>query len=226
MSEASFETQPGTVTLFAGSVRPLPPNNRPSGIFKTALNQPAWVGMNGLAGDEQADLRVHGGPEKALHQYPAGNYAALANTFPDVIDDLVPGSLGENLSVAGWDETNVCIGDIFQLGDAVIQVSQPRTPCWKIDSRFGVEGMTQFIHDHGLTGWYFRVLKEGLAGPGGEFRRIEKDSREMTVERLLTIWREHRPDPEMLESIAAMPTLSPNWVKKLKDRAQQLRRLP
>ena len=97
MSEASFETQPGTVTLFAGSVRPLPPNNRPSGIFKTALNQPAWVGMNGLAGDEQADLRVHGGPEKALHQYPAGNYAARANAFSDVIDDLVPGSLGENL---------------------------------------------------------------------------------------------------------------------------------
>ena len=83
---------------------------------------------------------------QALHQYPAGNYAALANTLPDVIDDLVPGSLGENLSVAGWDETNVCIGDIFQLGGAVIQVSQPRTPCWKIDSRFGLEGMTQYIH--------------------------------------------------------------------------------
>ena len=158
MSEASFGTQPGTVTLFAGGVRPLPPNNRPSGIFKTALHQPAWVGMNGLAGDEQADLRVHGGPEKALHQYPAGNYAALANAFPDVISDLVPGSLGENLSVAGWDETNVCIGDIFQLGGAVIQVSQPRTPCWQIDSRFVVGGMTIYIHDHGLKGWYFRVL--------------------------------------------------------------------
>lgn len=212
--------------LFAGSFHPLPPNNRPSGIFKTPVRQAVWVGRNGLDGDAQADLRVHGGPEKALHQYPAGNYALLAKAFPEVIDDLVPGSLGENLSVDGWDESTVCIGDIFQLGDAVIQVSQPRTPCWKIDSRFGLEGMTEYIHDRGLTGWYFRVLKEGLVAPGGEFSLIERDAREMTVEQLLSVWREHRPRPELLESIAAIPALSPNWMKKLKDRAQQLRHLP
>lgn len=225
MNHPSIDGKHGTLTLFAGSVRPLPPNNRPSGISKTRLDQAVWVGLNGLAGDAQADLRAHGGPEKALHQYPAENYAALAREFSGVADDFVPGSLGENLSVTGWYESNVCIGDIFQLGDAVIQVSQPRTPCWKIDSRFGLDGISQYIQDKGLTGWYFRVLGEGLVGPGGEFRLIERDTRETTVERLLTIWREHRPDPEMLESIAAMPTLSTHWVKKLKDRAQQLRHL-
>jgi len=212
--------------LFAGSIRPLPPNNRPSGIFKTPVGQAVWVGRNGLEGDAQADLRAHGGPEKALHQYPAGHYSVLAQAFPDVRSELFPGALGENLSVSGWDESTVCIGDIFQLGDAVIQVSQPRTPCWKIDSRFGVEGMTQHIHQNDLTGWYFRVLSEGLVAPGGEFRLIERDPRETSVKQLLSLWRAHRPSPEALESIAAISTLAPNWVKKMNDRAQQLRHLP
>jgi len=99
----------------------------------------------------------------------------------------------------------------------------PRTPCWKIDSRFGVEGMTRFIHETGLTGWYYRVIEEGTAGPGCEFSLLERDASEVTVERLQTLYRAHRPLPESLESIAAVTALSANWVEKLKARAQQLR---
>lgn len=213
------------VTLFAGGIRPLPPDNRATGIFKSELHGAVLVSRNGLAGDVQADRRVHGGPEKAVHQYPIGNYVQLAEAFPEVRNLLVAGSLGENLSVAGWDEANVCIGDIFRLGEAIIQVSQPRTPCWKIDSRFGVEGMTRFIDQSGLSGWYFRVIEEGWVAPECEFTLIERDAHEVSVNRLLSTWREHRPAAEALELIASIPALSANWVKKLNDRAARLRQL-
>ena len=210
--------------LFAGQIRDLPSDNRPTGIFKTAVRAPVRVGKEGLAGDIQADRRVHGGPEKALHHYAAGNYARLAAAFPEASAQLVPGSLGENISVGDWNEASVCIGDLFRLGDALIQVSQPRTPCWKIDSRFGVEGMTRFIHETGLTGWYYRVIEQGVAGPGGEFSLIERDADAVTVEYLLHVSRTPGIAPEIIESIVALPALSANWVKKLQDRAQWLRR--
>ena len=87
---------------------------------------------------------------------------------------LVRGSIGENLSVDGWDENNVCIGDIFRLGDARIQVSQPRSPCWKIDRRYGQDGMAKLIAAQGLTGWYFRVIEEGAVAPGCAFALLER----------------------------------------------------
>lgn len=211
------------VTLFTGGIRPLPPENQPTGMFKRERQEPVWVGREGLAGDAQADRRVHGGPEKALHQYSAENYARLAAAFPEATPLLVPGSLGENISVPGWTEADVSIGDVFRLGDARIQVSQPRSPCWKIDRRYGVEGMTQFIDREGVTGWYFRVVEEGEAAPGCAFERLERGSPAASIARLWKLWREHRPDPAELDALAATPGLSPNWVKKLTDRAAWLR---
>ena len=161
------------VTLYTGGIRPLPPENQPTGMFKRERLEPVWLGIEGLAGDAQADRRVHGGPEKALHQYPVAHYARLAQAFPQAAALLVRGSIGENLSVDGWDEGNVCIGDVFRLGGARIQVSQPRSPCWKIDRRYGVSGMTQFIGEQGLTGWYFRVLEEGEVAPGCVFELLD-----------------------------------------------------
>jgi MOSC domain-containing protein YiiM len=160
--------------LFMGGIRPLPPENQPTGIFKRALEMPVWLGREGLAGDAQADRRVHGGPEKALHQYPVAHYARLAAAFPAAAPLLVPGSIGENLSVPGWDEGNVCVGDLFRLGDALIQVSRPRSPCWKIDRRYGVDGMMRLIADEGITGWYFRVIEEGSVEPGCTFELVER----------------------------------------------------
>lgn len=161
--------------IFAGPVSSLP-DGTPTGIFKRERTEPVWLGAAGLAGDAQADRRVHGGPDKALHQYPVAHYARLAAAFPQAAPLLVPGSMGENLSVPGWDETNVRIGDIFRFGGARIQVSMPRKPCWKIDRRFGAEGMAMknFIAEEGLTGWYFRVLMEGEVAPGCAFELLER----------------------------------------------------
>ncbi len=214
-----------TATLFMGGIRPLPPENRPTGIFKSEVVMTAWLGQEGLSGDAQADRRVHGGPDKALHQYPVAHYARLAMAFPEANDILVPGSIGENLSIPGYNESNVCIGDTFRLGDARIQVSQPRSPCWKIDHRYGVDGMAKMIDDEGITGWYFRVLEEGSVEPGCAFELIDRPNPDVSVQALLVLWREHRPDPAVLETAASTPGLANNWSKKLLDRTDRLRSL-
>lgn len=215
----------GQPRLFMGGIRPLPPENQPTGIFKQEIVMPAWLGREGLSGDAQADRRVHGGPDKALHQYPVAHYARLAAAFPEATDFLVPGSIGENLSFPGWDEKNVCIGDIFLLGDAIVQVSQPRNPCWKIDHRYGVEGMAKLIDAEGITGWYFRVIEEGSVEPGCSFELIERMAPGIGISMLLTLWHEHRPDPTTLEILATTPGLSENWRKKLEVRSVRLKNL-
>jgi MOSC domain-containing protein YiiM len=208
-----------------GGIRPLPPENKPTGIFKPEIVMPAWLGIEGLSGDAQADRRAHGGPDKALHQFPIAHYERLAMAFPGAKEQLLPGSIGENLSVPGWDESNISIGDTFRLGDSIIQVSQPRSPCWKIDHRYGVEGMAKLIDDEGISGWYFRVLEEGSVEPGCSFELIDRMSPEITVQELLTIWRAQRPEPEQLKRLAVTPGLAENWIRKLLDRSERLKSL-
>lgn len=213
------------VQIFLGGIRPLPPDNQPTGIFKQEVLMPVWVGREGLAGDAQADRRVHGGPEKALHQYAIANYARLVTAFPDAAKLLIPGSIGENLSAPDWDETNIAIGDVFRLGDSIIQVSQPRSPCWKIDNRFSIEGMAQFIAEQRITGWYFRVLEEGAVEPGSDFERIQRNGCPVSIAELLSLWAEHRPDPDLLVEVSRTQGLTDTWVSKLKDRAARLRQM-
>lgn len=183
---------------------------------------PVWMGREGLVGDAQADRRVHGGPEKALHQYPFVHYDRLAAEFPHLRDELKPGTMGENLSVHGWDETNICIGDVFRLGDARIQVSQPRSPCWKIDSRFATEGMARLIEAEGITGWYFRVIEEGAVEPACPFELLDRSVPNVTLAHLLEAWHAHRPAPAHLRALAATPALCTGWADKLRQRADRL----
>lgn len=211
--------------LYVGPVAALPPDNRPSAICKTPLQAPTWLGQAGLVGDAQADRRVHGGPEKALHQYAITNYTRLAQRFPEASERLVPGSIGENLSVPGWDESTVCIGDTFCLGDALIQVAQPRSPCWKIDARYEVEGMAQYIETTGLTGWYYRVLREGTVAPGATFALVDRTPQAVSLAAFHGVWRAHRPAATTLEALAAHPCLTPAWAEKLRARAVRLRQL-
>lgn len=169
------------VTLYVGGLRPLPPEGQPTGIFKQRVAGPLHLGREGFAGDAQGDRRVHGGPEKAVHLYPAGHYARLAAAFPTAAALLVPGGLGENLSATGLAEDDVCIGDVYRLGGATLQVSRPRSPCWKIDRRLGVEGVMAHIAATGMTGWYFRVLAEGLVASGDGLVLLRRDPAGLTV---------------------------------------------
>lgn len=209
--------------VFAGSVRPLPPEGHPSGIVKEAVAGPVPLGPLGLAGDAQADRRVHGGPDKALHHYPAEHYAVLAAAYPERAAQFVPGSIGENVSTTGWTEENVCVGDVFRIGEARVQVTQPRSPCWKINHRYGLENALQLVAERGITGWYCRVLEAGRIAAGDVFELLERNADPVTLRHLWQVTRSHRPAAEDLSRLAWTPGLSDSWAEKLRQRLEWLR---
>lgn len=212
------------VSLFIGGIRPLPESGRPTGIYKQAVSAARDLGPQGFVGDQQADRRVHGGPDKAAHLYPAGHYAKLASRFPEVAGQLVIGSLGENLS-AWIDESDVRVGDIWRLGTARLQVCQPRSPCWKIDERFGCDGMAEFIARERLTGWYWRVLTPGRVAPGDGLE-LESAADTMTLAEAMLRWQAHRPALADLDQLAAAPGIADHWRQKIVSRAEWLRNNP
>lgn len=208
-----------------GSLRPLPREGQLTGIYKEPVDGPVHVGRLGLAGDKQGDLSVHGGPDKAVHLYPADHYPVLAEHRPDLAPLLVPGVLGENLSVRGLDESGVCLGDTWAAGTVRLQVSQPRRPCWKIDHRLGTEGMVGLLNELVRPGWYFRVLQTGELQAGDDFTLVDRPAPDLTLRGLLETFAAHRPDPADLRRYAAAPGLTPGWIDRLTRRAAWLESL-
>jgi MOSC domain-containing protein YiiM len=208
--------------LFVGQVAMLAGDSRSSAIAKTRLGSPCMLTEEGLAGDTQADRRVHGGAGKALHHFPAEHHARLAAAFP-AAQHLVPGGLGENISTRGLVESDVCVGDVFRLGGARIRISQPRTPCWKIDHRTGCEGVAAFIAEHALAGWYYRVLEAGEVAPGDWLEQLERPAEAVTLAEFWGAIRTRRPAPESLLRLAAATGLDAQWAARLRQRAAWLR---
>lgn len=211
------------LSLFIGHLRALPESGRPTGIYKQPVTSPVNIGPEGFDGDHQADRRVHGGPDKAVHLYPAAHYQRLAERFPEAAAALVPGSLGENLSTADLDESTVRIGDIWSLGSAHLQICQPRSPCWKIDERFATDGMAAFIAQEFLTGWYWRVVRPGTVVPG-ETLNLVQASDAPTLADAMRLWHAHRPDLDQLAALAATPGIARHWQDKITQRLTWLRK--
>lgn len=207
--------------IFTGRVGMLPGESRGSAIAKEALAGRCVIGSDGLAGDEHADPRAHGGPEKAVHLFPAEHYETLARAFPDA-RHLMPGGLGENLSTRGITEEQACIGDIFALGSARLQIAQPRTPCWKIDARCGVEGVAAHVATHGIAGWYFRVLRPGDCAAGDALIHVERPQGAVSLGRFNRSLRAQRPSLQLLDMLASAPGLAPDWMRKIRSRMEWL----
>ncbi len=203
--------------VFTGAVAPFADEGRASAIVKSAVSEALWLGPEGLAGDAHADLEAHGGPDKALHLFPAEHHDSLQAAFP-AARNLVPGGLGENISTRGLLEDSVCIGDIFALGDARIQVTQPRTPCWKIDRRADCAGIAAHIDAAGCTGWHCRVLTPGAIRAGMQLVHVERPPGAVTLTQFWRAVRSQRPLAAALARLAAAPGLSPEWVRKLRAR--------
>lgn len=212
-----------TVSLFSGCIRPLPETGRPSGIYKLPVAFPVTIGTGGFVGDQQADRRVHGGPDKAVHLYPAAHYARLVKRFPDAAAQFVPGSIGENISTAELTEADVRVGDIWQLGSARLQVCQPRNPCWKIDARYGCEGIARFIASESIAGWYWRVLAPGIVD-GGDTLELVEPARAPTLREALSLLGEHRPSLDRLQQLIDAPGIAENWRTVLVKRFDWLHR--
>ena len=167
---------------------------------------------HGFAPDEQADPRFHGGPEKAVHLYPLDhcNWWREELSDADAIALLdQPGAFGSNLAVRGVTASDVHIGDHFRLGSALIEISQPRQPCWKIDHRFGVKGMTANIVKTARSGWYFRVLEIGEVEAGDMLERVELGYEDWSVARTFDAAIAGKGTREELRELCQLPLLSP-----------------
>lgn len=187
-----------------------------SGMFKIETDGPLWLERTGLKGDEVADKKNHGGPEKAVFAYPIKHYDYWKKDLElDLID---VGAMGENLAVLDMDECSVCVGDTYQLGDSIIQVSQPRRPCWKPARRFRVIDFALRIQNSGRTGWYFRVLKEGYVQSGIELKLIERPHPEWTIAACNDVMYVHKDNRRLAEELATCELLSENWRRSLKKR--------
>ena len=193
----------------------------PSGIVKTPVAGRVRVGRTNLDGDGQADLRVHGGPDKAVYAYPAHHYRTWAAELGR--DDMVPGLFGENLTVDGVDEDDVLIGDRFRMGTALLEVSQPRIPCFKLGIRVGdPHFLRPFLHS-GRTGFYLRVIEEGDVAEGDPVERVSRGEGGLSV-RAATRLFAGGEDPDALSRAAATPALEDVWRVMLLERADALRR--
>jgi len=185
-----------------------------SAIAKRPREGRVQVLGEGLAPDEQADRSVHGGPEMALHLYPLDHHAWWRETIGDhpALDE--PGGFGSNLAVTGLAEEMVHIGDRFRLGSALIEVSQPRQPCWKIEHRFGHKGMVAKIIATGRSGWYFRVIEPGEVAAGDSLERIATGAADWSIARVFRALVAGKASQEELAELAELATLTPRLREK------------
>lgn len=148
-------------------------------IYKEPVAGRLMLHRFNVDGDQQADLTVHGGLGKAVYVYPSEHYPIWQAEFPDM--RLPYGMFGENFTTEGLDESSVCIGDQFRIGDAVVEVTQPRMPCYKLGIRFGRPDMPKRFHASGRCGFYLAVLREGEVGAGDVWERTARNEQEMSV---------------------------------------------
>ncbi len=202
--------------VLAGRPAPLGDARRAlaSAIGKLPLDGPVRIGPNGLDVDEQADTRHHGGPEKAVHHYAFDHYAAwreeLAPTKPPCLDRA--GAFGENLSTVGLTEADVCIGDVWRLGGSVLlQVSQARQPCFKLNHRFRCKDMALRVQRSGRTGWYYRVIEPGTVQAGDELRLVDRPCPSWPLSRLLHHLYVDTLDAAALAEIGTLAPLAESW---------------
>jgi MOSC domain-containing protein YiiM len=188
-----------------------------TGFFKEPVAGPVWLGRTNLAGDGQADLQNHGGPEKAVNVYPVEHYPHWQADLG--IAELPPGAFGENFTTGGALEGDVCVGDVFQVGDALVQLSQPRQPCWKLARRWRVKDLALRVQQTGRTGWYFRVLREGAVEAGARLRLVERPHPELSVAAANEVMHHRKQDLAAARSLAECPLLSVSWRESLSRRA-------
>jgi len=195
-------------SIQVGRIAPLGPERVPSAFIKTGIPGPVMARSLGLDGDAQADLTVHGGPEKAVYAYPARRYPDWAAAFPDLAPRFVAGAMGENLTVAGMDEDDLCVGDIHAIGGARLQVCQPRQPCFKLALALGEPRLAKHMVRTGHSGWYYRVVQQGTIAPGDGIELVDRPNPGFGFARLVTIINRGGATLPELEQLAAMPGLA------------------
>lgn len=192
-----------------------------TGFFKKPVEGPVFVSATNLAGDGQADLKNHGGIDKAVLAYSANHYPKWRGELR--MPDMPCGAFGENLTIAGLSEESVCIGDIFSIGPVTFEVSQPRQPCWKLARRWRMHELVGLVVRNGRTGWYLRVLQEGTIKAGMPVLLIDRPNPAWSIARANEILHHHQTELPLTLELADVPRLANSWVEELRERADRLR---
>ena len=201
--------------VLTGAVEPL--GGTRSGINKRPVLGPQRLERLGIDGDRQADIRLHGGVDKAVLCYAWAHYDYWRDALQDRALLDAPGAFGENLSVHGIDEHDVCIGDRWRVGSALLEVSQGRQPCFKLNLRFGLADMAARVQNSLRAGWYMRVLEPGVAAAGDALELVERRWPSHSVADLLALIRDREVAGERLEPVLQLP-LTPSWRKLFERR--------
>jgi MOSC domain-containing protein YiiM len=188
-----------------------------TGIFKDRVDRPVTISKLNLAGDRQVDLTVHGGAEKAVYAYPAEHYEYWRNR-PDV--PFSWGKFGENLTTEGLMEDALCVGDRLRVGSAVLMVTQPRMPCYKLALRFDRDDMIKRFLTSQRSGFYFSVIEEGEVCAGSDVEILSRDPRRVTVVDIARLYLGQAHDPELIHRAMNVSALPQNWKAELPLRAR------
>jgi MOSC domain-containing protein YiiM len=180
-----------------------------TGIFKEPVAGRVMLRRTNLDGDRQADLSVHGGPDKAAYAYPAEHYPYWAKEFPE--RELPWGSFGENFTTEGLLETEVCVGNRYRIGAAVVMVKTPRVPCFKLAAKFQTDDMIQKFLLAGKSGFYFSVLEEGEVGAGDEIHFLGGEQSSLNVADTYRLYWSPAPDVELLRRAIEIEVLPDGW---------------
>lgn len=178
-------------------------------IFKDPVAGPVAVQGTNLVGDQQADLAVHGGPEKAVYLYPSEHYEYWRAQLQR--QELTYGAFGENLTTEGLSEETLHIGDELEIGTARFMVRQPRTPCWKLSLRFDRDDMTRLFYQSRRFGAYLSVIREGVLQAGDEIRLVAENQAGVSVADIIGLFTRDATDLALLERAIAVPALPPGW---------------
>lgn len=203
---------------FHGTPGAADPMDRPwsTGFFKEPVAGPVRVTGTGIVGDGQADLEVHGGPDKAVLAYSADHYPAWRSELGR--PDLPVGAFGENLTVAGLTEADVCVGDVWTAGAVTVEVSQPRQPCWKLARRWKLKALPATVVATGRSGWYFRVTADGELAAGTELVLVHRPNPAWTIARANDLMHHDKENAPLAAELARVPALSVSWRETLAAR--------
>ncbi len=185
-------------------------------IFKRPVEGEVKVGFLDLAGDEQADLNVHGGPDKAVYLYPFEHYTYWRSQLP--AEPLTMGNFGENLTTEGLSEETIHLGDELEIGTARFVVTQPRLPCYKLGLRFGREDMTRIFYRSRKFGFYLRVLREGSLRSGAAIEVVAKDPNGVSVADFIRLFTRESRDKDLLTRAQSVQYLPDGWREELSAR--------
>jgi MOSC domain-containing protein YiiM len=204
-------TSPALVSLDGG------PNKIRSGFFKLPVTQSIFLDYQGFEGDGVGNTKIHGGDDKAVCAYCTEHFSYWTDKLSR---EILTGSFGENLSLLGMLETEVNIGDIFEIGAAQVQVSQPRLPCFKLNKVFKDQSMACSVKKTGFSGYYFRVLKPGLVKPSSRVTKIKYGL--FSIEKANALLRKGGSNVEQIQELISIPELSDDWREMLQKRLNRL----